>query len=31
MNFLDEQTLSYWEEKGYFNYDNKTLYINLAN
>ena len=29
--FFDEQTISYWEEKGYFNYDNNTLYINLAN
>ena len=26
--FFDEQTISYWEEKGYFNYDNNTLYIN---
>ena len=28
--FFDEQTLFYWEEKGYFNYDNSRLYVNLA-
>ena len=28
--FFDEQTLFYWEEKGYFNYDNIRLYVNLA-
>ena len=28
--FFDEQTLLYWEEKGYFNYDNSRLYVNLA-
>ena len=29
-SFFDKQTLFYWEEKGCFNYDNNTLYINLA-
>ena len=28
--FFDEQILFYWEEKGYFNYDNSRLYVNLA-
>ena len=28
--FFDEQTLFYWKEKGYFNYDNSRLYVNLA-
>ena len=28
--FFDEQTLFYCEEKVYFNYDNNTLYIDLA-
>ena len=30
-NFFDDQTLFYWEEKGYFDFDTNTLNINLAN
>ena len=29
--FFDEQTLFYWEEKGYFDFDTNTLNINSAN
>ena len=30
-NFFDDQTLFYWEEKGYFDFDTNTLNINSAN
>ena len=30
-NFFDDQTLFYWEEKGYFDFDTNTLNINLPN
>ena len=29
--FFDKQTLFYWEEKGYFDFDTNTLNINLVN
>ena len=29
--FFDKQTLFYWEEKGYFDFDTNTLNINSAN
>ena len=30
-DFFGDQTLLYWEEKGYFDFDTKTLNINSAN
>ena len=30
-NFFEEQTLFYWEEKLYFDFDTNTLNINSAN
>ena len=30
-DFFDKQTLFYWEEKGYFDFDTNTLNINSAN
>ena len=30
-DFFDDQTLFYWEEKGYFDFDTNTLNINSAN
>ena len=30
-NFFDDQTLFYWEEKGYFDFDTNTLNINSEN
>ena len=30
-NFFDDQTLFYWEEKGYFDFDTNTLNLNSVN
>ena len=30
-DFFDKQTLFYWEEKGFFDFDTNTLNINSAN